>query len=239
VYVDGFNLYYGGRAMFGRSTPGWRWLDLRGLSEDVVRRVSGWARPHDIAVTYCTARISGADNPAGQQEQEAYLRALKVSGTLTRTEFGNFVTRVSHAPLATPDTNGRPVLVTSKPPVLVKDAGGLNISDARFFVSVARREEKGTDVNVAARLLIDVLTGSVEAAVVVSNDSDLALPIRHARELVPVGVVNPSPSLLAGRLRGRKTDGVGGHWWYQLSCTDFNTHQLPTSIGKYIKPQPW
>lgn len=23
VYIDGFNLYYGGRTLFGRSAPGW------------------------------------------------------------------------------------------------------------------------------------------------------------------------------------------------------------------------
>ena len=28
VYIDGLNLYYGGRATVGRSAPGWRWLDL-------------------------------------------------------------------------------------------------------------------------------------------------------------------------------------------------------------------
>jgi hypothetical protein len=36
VYVDGFNLYDGARALCGRGTPGWRWLDLRGLAADLV-----------------------------------------------------------------------------------------------------------------------------------------------------------------------------------------------------------
>lgn len=31
VYIDGYNLYYGARAICGRSTPGWRWLDLRSM----------------------------------------------------------------------------------------------------------------------------------------------------------------------------------------------------------------
>ena len=38
VYVDGFNLYYGARGLCGRGTPGWRWLDLRGLAADLVGR---------------------------------------------------------------------------------------------------------------------------------------------------------------------------------------------------------
>lgn len=60
------------------------------------------------------------------------------------------------------------------------------------MVSVARREEKGSDVNVASHLLIDIFEQRVDAAVVISNDSDLALPVRHARQRVPVGLVNPT-----------------------------------------------
>jgi hypothetical protein len=52
-------------------------------------------------------------------------------------------------------------------------------------------EEKGSDVNVAAQLLIDVLGGAVEGALVISNDSDLRFPREQARLHMPVGVVNP------------------------------------------------
>ncbi len=69
------------------------------------------------------------------------------------------------------------------------------------MVSHARREEKGSDVNVAAHLLLDVLQNDVDAAIVISNDSDLRLPLVKARERVPVGMVNPSSSFLAGDLR--------------------------------------
>jgi hypothetical protein len=40
-------------------------------------------------------------------------------------------------------------------------------------VTAATYEEKGSDVNVAAHLLVDVLAGGFDAAVVISNDSDL------------------------------------------------------------------
>ena len=72
------------------------------------------------------------------------------------------------------------------------------MSDARFLVSVLNWEEKGSDVNVATHLLLDVLGGAVDAAVVVSNDSDLELPLRRVRERVPVGLVNPGANQLAG-----------------------------------------
>jgi len=36
AYVDGYNLYYGGRSCCWRGTPGWRWLDVRALVEAVI-----------------------------------------------------------------------------------------------------------------------------------------------------------------------------------------------------------
>jgi hypothetical protein len=43
MYVDGYNLYYGGRGLCGRGKPGWRWLDLRSLADRLVAQRSGWA----------------------------------------------------------------------------------------------------------------------------------------------------------------------------------------------------
>jgi hypothetical protein len=108
-----------------------------------------------------------------------------------------------------------------------------------FMASVARREEKGSDVNVAAHLLLDVLQGAVDAAVVISNDSDLAFPIKEARLRVPVGIVNPTRNPLAGDLKGSPGDGVGGHWWHQLQAPDLTSCQLPATVGSLTKPAPW
>lgn len=47
----------------------------------------------------------------------------------------------------------------------------------------------------------------------ISNDSDLKFPVQTARDRVPVGTVNPSRNLTAGKLRGSPADGVGNHWW--------------------------
>jgi hypothetical protein len=240
AFVDGFNVYFGARRMCGKGTRGWRWLDLKGLVGDLVAAHSGWAGPFELAVTYCTARVSGAGNPAGQHEQDAYLRALAASGSAARIEYGNYVSRVATSPLALHGKRGRPEIVRPGWPVMVQDSAGQDVPGGRFMVSVARREEKGTDVNVASHLLIDVLSGAVDAAVVVSNDSDLALPVRFARTRVPVGVVNPTPSYFAGRLEGSPADGAGGHWWCQLTPADFAAHQLPSRVGsRIVKPAPW
>ena len=106
-------------------------------------------------------------------------------------------------------------------------------------VSYAYLEEKGSDVNVASHLLVDVLRGDVDAAVVVSNDNDLRYPVQQARHRVPVGVVNPTPNQLAGDLRGSAADGVGRHWWYQLVPADLRAHQLPDPAAGVSRPKGW
>ena len=42
VYVDGYNLYYGGRGICGRGLSGWRWLDLRAMASSLITLQSGW-----------------------------------------------------------------------------------------------------------------------------------------------------------------------------------------------------
>lgn len=240
VYVDGYNLYYGARRIAGKSTPGWRWLDVRALAERIITSNSAWSQGKLERVVYCTARISGASNPVGQREQDVYLRALTRSGSVDHIEYGNYVARVATAPLAVKSAKGKPVLTTSAWPVMVQDSSGSSVPDATFMVSVARREEKGSDVNVASHLLIDTLTGAMDAAVVFSNDSDLAMPISVARTRVPVGLVNPTPGYLAGKLSGTPAEGVGNHWWYELQLGDLTSCQLPDPVaGTVRKPRPW
>lgn len=239
MYIDGFNLYYGGRGLCGKGTTGWRWLDVRVLAERLVAKHSSWTNATIERVIYCTAVISGADNPVGNREQDAYLRALRHSQSTDCIELGNYVHRVARAPLATPDHKGRPILTHPGNVLMVKDAAGQDNPAAVFMVSTSRREEKGSDVNVAAHLLLDVLEHRIDAAVVISNDSDLKFPVQTARDRVPVGTVNPTRSHTAGKLRGSPTAGVGNHWWYQLTTADFHACQLPDPAAGVRKPTPW
>ena len=217
VYIDGFNLYYGAKALCGKSTPGWRWLDVRSLS---------------------AAFLDGAGNDQGQVEQEIYLRALTMGGVVDVLELGQYVNRVSTSPLAVRNKRGKPILVTPAWPVMVKD-GKEEVSYANFFVSVARREEKGSDVSVASHLLIDTFEGTIDAGVVISNDSDLAFPIMEARKRIPIGIVNPTKGYPAGKLACEPTFGVGGHWWHQMTESEVRSAQLPDPLGKVRKPPPW
>jgi hypothetical protein len=151
------------------------------------------------------------------------------------------VARVKYAPLAVAASNhnGGPQIVHPAWPIMVRDSLGNSIPDATFMVSYAHREEKGSDVNVASHLLVDVLTGAVDAAIVISNDSDLEFAVSYARTSVPVGLINPSSNYLAGALRGQPTDGVGNHWWQRLAAGDVRACQLPDSVNGLARPADW
>lgn len=112
VYVDGVNLYYGGRRRLGRPT-GCRWLDIRAMVSDLVADRRDWSGAEISRIVYCTARINQGLNPRGYAEQDAYLRALAESGSVNHIEFGKYVTGTRARPLAVRDQTrrGAPKLV--------------------------------------------------------------------------------------------------------------------------------
>jgi uncharacterized LabA/DUF88 family protein len=210
------------------------------LTETLVREQRGWPGAVVTRVVYCTARVDAKTNPSAHADQDVYLKALAAAGSVDWIEYGNYVARAKRALVASehPVTR-KPVIHTSAWPVMVQDSTGSPVRDARFMVQYLHLEEKGSDVNLASHLLVDVLSGAVDAAVVISNDSDLAFPVRAARERVPVGVVNPRTTRFAGDLTGNKSDGVGNHWWRRLDAVTYRAHQLPDPAGTFTKPVGW
>ena len=105
------------------------------------------------------------DQPTRQQ---TYLRALS---TFPRMEiiYGHFLTNRVRMPVA------------DCPP------------NAQRYEWVIKTEEKGSDVNLAAHLLADGFKGRYQAAILVTNDSDLAEAVRIVREdlKLVVGILNP------------------------------------------------
>lgn len=238
VYIDGFNLYYGGKALAGANAQGWKWLDLRACFDAVAR--THWPGVTETRpVTYCTARISSLVDRDAFKRQETCLRALQRSGSVDHIEYGKFYDKVKTRPLATKDGKGRPVLFRPRIPVLIQDGAGAHVNDATFMVSVADREEKGSDVNIACHLLLDTLEERIDAAVVVSNDSDLALAVSRARVRAPVGVVNPTRHPVAGSLRARPTGCVDDQWEADFSLAELKAFQLPDPCEGIRKPSTW
>lgn len=69
VYIDGHNLYYGGKAVCSNGQS-WKWLNPRTLVDGALRRqldfargkgwtsmLSGWNNAQVSRVSYCTARV--------------------------------------------------------------------------------------------------------------------------------------------------------------------------------------
>jgi hypothetical protein len=190
---------------------------------------------------YCTARVDPNDSPSASTDQSIYLDALVAAGSVDVIEEGRYDSWAKEAPLVQAQSG-------AKSPSLLQSTG-LEVwdpslplrrtADLSILARVRKREEKGSDVNVATHLLHDVLKGDVDAAIVISNDSDLALPLRYARAAVPVGTINPQNNYLAGALKGSPTEGAGRHWWKQLQPADFRRSQLADPVGKFRKPFGW
>jgi hypothetical protein len=138
LYIDAFNLYYGGRSHFGPRRSGWRWLNRRALGlELVAAQQERWPDAGLEKVVYCTART-------GEDDQDAYLKALRAASAYDWVEWGRYMEKLIYRPLATqPPGTPAPVIVTSQWPLRVQDATtGDDVPNARFMVSVSHREEK-------------------------------------------------------------------------------------------------
>ncbi len=221
VYVDGFNLYYGCL----KGTP-YKWLDLEKLFDRVL------PRNQVETIYYFTARVeSRPGNTDVAVRQATYLRAL---ATLSRVQvhFGNFLTSPVRAPVLECNPKGYPLRNNGQ--LVVKR----NPNGAVVMEWVHKTEEKGSDVNLAAHLLRDALKGTVPAAVVVSNDSDLLTPIHMAQADggIVVGLIPPRPNGSAElkKLASFKRD---------IRQHDLAACQLPTNMtdasGIFTKPMDW
>ena len=206
------NLYIDGFNLYYRALKDtpFRWLDLRKLAEVLFPK-------DDIhRVCYFTARLDvRPGNPAQAQRQQAYLRAL---GTLPgfETHYGTFRSGVKRRPLAEP-IRGLPSRV------LVRDA-----------------EEKGSDVNLATRLLVDGFNGRYEQAVVVSNDADFAGAMRYVRDDLGLRVtlVNPDSRNASPRDLADAATYVKRLWKSHLRRSQFPA-TLTDEVGRIAKPLGW
>ena len=103
-------------------------------------------------------------------------------------------------------------------------------------------EEKGTDVNLASHLLTDGSGKDYEQAVVISNDADLALPIRMVRENLgfPIGIVNPNLNQSAHTPKELTEAATFERrlWPSALRNCQFPP-QLRDSVGVITKPAGW
>ncbi|MCA9833835.1 MAG: NYN domain-containing protein [Thermomicrobiales bacterium] len=170
-YVDGFNLYHGCFANLS-SRESWRkfrWLDLNTMCSRI------YPNGTTVGIRYFTATVDkNAEDPQSFIRQQTYLRALRTTKTVT-IHLGRFSTYAKLRMVA--ESENRPVIAATP----------------EQYALVIESREKGSDVNLASHLLLDGFEDTYDLAVVITNDSDLATPIRMIRENLGkrVAIVNP------------------------------------------------
>ncbi|MEK7278372.1 MAG: NYN domain-containing protein [Chloroflexota bacterium] len=161
---------------------------------------------------YFTALVdSRPGDPDQSARQQTYLRALKTLPNLS-VELGSFLSHVVKMPLA----NGR------------------------GYVDVIKTQEKGSDVNLAAQMLLDGFKNDYECAVVVSNDSDLLRPIQIAiRDLgKKVGVLAPTRNKHPSRSLAVNATFIKHIRPQVLAASQFPP-TLTDANGSFSKPPTW
>lgn len=211
-------VYVDGFNLYGgalkRAPAGFRWLDLEALACDVLRPEN-----QVDAVHYFTALIrpDGA-NDQSPQLQKAYIKALESYRPYVQTHYGHFLTHKARA---------RPV----------DDAFGP-------LVDYWKVEEKGSDVNLSARLVADAFLGHYDCALLICNDGDMAEAVRIVRQEArkTVGVLLPihHPSRPESR---KASQGLcrEANFVRELRCSAIRRCQLPDPIPgtKLSKPPHW
>ena len=100
AYIDGFNVYHGGRELAG-AQPGWKWLDFRALIQTLAD--DEWpGGGHTVErVVYCTAPVKPTVmDPDLPKRQQVFIQALRTSGSVDWIEYGNFIEKTKTRPLA-------------------------------------------------------------------------------------------------------------------------------------------
>jgi uncharacterized LabA/DUF88 family protein len=186
---------------------------------DVARLCTLLLPRHSItAIRYFTARVKGTPSDPDQTiRQEVYLRALRTLPGLT-IHFGHFLQHPVSMPLA-----GNP----------------------SQRVRVLKTEEKGSDVNLASHLLNDAHMGRFEAAVIVSNDSDLCEPIRIVKDELGLGVGVLCPHQGQPKRRGRPSVMLRrlATFFKPIRASVLQASQFSASLsdmnGAFHKPVVW
>jgi hypothetical protein len=191
----------------------YRWLDLEAFCRMLVPS-------HSVErIKYFTAQVKtppGFDGGSAVR-QGVYLRAVAQMNSV-ETHLGHYQSHPVMAPLVPKPASGSPL------------------------VRVLKTEEKGSDVNLAAHLLLDAFRNTFEQAIVVSNDADLATPIRRVKEDIrkPIGVVYPCTNV--GRTKSVRLKEVAT-FVREVRVNALAQCQLPNKLtdakGDFSKPKSW
>ncbi|WP_345791373.1 NYN domain-containing protein [Burkholderia gladioli] len=230
IYVDGYNFYYG--CLKGSAH---KWLNLYDLFANhvlpsILFEVDGRPVKFELlpqAIQYFTAKIieRAAKSPDSVSSQARYHTALrKYLGARVEIIEGYYSETRTRAPRIDDADPGRPPRDCER-------------------VAIWKLEEKQSDVNLAINAYHDAMTGQIDHAVIVSNDTDLVPALRMIRAHTPVsiGLVVPTRN----HERNANKDLVDYSDWVRSHILDreLAAAQLPRVVrgGKTptTKPDSW
>lgn len=231
IYIDGYNLYYG--CLKGTA---YKWLDLLSLfekhvlpsalvkdSNNLVRQSILLAKP---SIKFFTAKIlesvaMASDSVSSQARYHTALRKLH-DGRIELVE-GYYA--------------------VNKMKVKIVDAGDPDCAPrACAEIQAWKVEEKQSDVNLSLQAYHDAITGAIDHAVIVTNDTDIAPALQMIRNhtTVRVGLVVPTTS--HERLPNTELAELA-HWVRtHITRAELAACQLPRVIpGRKatVKPESW
>jgi 6-hydroxy-3-succinoylpyridine 3-monooxygenase len=231
IYIDGYNFYYGCL----RGTPH-KWLDLLPLFERhilpsaLIKDCEGRIRQSTLltapSIKFFTAKIieSVARAPDSVSSQARYHTALRKlhDGRIELIEGYYAVNKM------------KVKIVDAEHP----DRAPRDCQEIQAW----KVEEKQSDVNLALQAYHDAITGQIDHAVIVTNDTDIApaLEMIRVHTNVLIGVVVPTTD----QTRPPNTDLVKlAHWKREyVNASELAACQLPRVIQSRkptTKPESW
>ena len=101
-------------------------------------------------------------------------------------------------------------------------------------------EEKGSDVNLATRLLVDAFNGDYQQAVIISNDADFAGAMEYVRDSLGLRVtlVNPDRRKSSPKDLSNAATYIRRLWKSHLRRSQF-LDSLSDKVGVIRKPAGW
>ena len=210
VYIDGFNLYY--RAL--KKNPDCKWLDLLALCKMVLPKDSNIKE-----INFYTARVSGKISKDAPRKQQIYIKALETC-KIIHIHYGDFKIRNKSVKLK------EPLEFIPKP----KNMG----SPLPRFATAVVPEEKGSDVKLGVHLVRDGFQKKYQRAVVITNDVDLAEPLKIVKEELGLEVILLKPEKKALATLDSNASSI-----IYLELTDLKNCQFPEKIGTIEKPSEW
>jgi uncharacterized LabA/DUF88 family protein len=195
----------------------YRWLDLSKLSSKLLNDSY-----EIVQIYYCTANVIDYKGDGVATRQGFYLSALQT---------------IKNLKIIKSKFKEREKTVYINPPLDVLIDTGFGAKQVKKSVFEGKAfEEKGTDVNLATQLLIDLYENKFDTALIISNDTDYKMAVNQVR------LKNKKIFVVSTRLDSEpdKELRIVSHKSSRKITEDIlHQCQFPEIVGNIRKPKSW